>query len=69
MENKTIYAIADAASNFSSLAMKLNINLTKVYDGTMTEKELIELCQKDIFSHVSDALEIFNGILTDGINP
>lgn len=69
MENKTVYAIADSASNFANLAMKLNLALTKVYDGNITEEELIEYCRKEIQSHVADAMFIFNGILTDGINP
>ena len=69
MENKTVYAIADSASNFASLAMKLNLALTKVYDGNITEEELVEYCRKEIQNHVADAMFVFNGILTDGINP
>ncbi len=69
MENKTVYAIADSASNFASLVMKLNLALTKVYDGNITEEELIEYCREEIQNHVADAMFVFNGILTDGINP
>ena len=69
MKNETIYAILDAASEFSSLSMRLNLALTKVYDSNMTEQECIDYCRKMIQSSASDALDIFNGILTDVINP
>ena len=67
MENKTIYAIADAASMFASLAMKLNLAMTKFYDNNITEEELIQYCRKEIVSATGDSLMVFDGILEDGI--
>lgn len=67
-----IYAATDAAANFSKAANHISIILTRYMDegsGKYTEEETIEKIRDIITETIIWAPEIFNGILTDGINP
>ena len=68
MENKTIYAVTDAASAFASSAMKLNLFLARVREGTWTEQEMLDYARQELENTVNDAMFVFEGILRDGID-
>ena len=68
MENKTAYAVSDAASAFASSSAKLGLLLARVWEGVMTEEELIHLAKEEIQNTVDVAMFVFEGILRDGID-
>lgn len=73
MENMNlIYAATDAAANFSKAANQISMVLTRYMDEgneKYSEEEAIERIKDIITEAIIWAPEIFNGILTDGINP
>ena len=67
-----IYAATDAAQNFAKASAAISLILTKYMDEgnkKMTEEETVERIRNIISETIILAPEIFNGILTDGINP
>ena len=67
-----IYAATDAAQNFAKASAAISLTLTKYMDEgnkKFTEEETIERIRNIITETIILAPEIFNGILTDGINP
>ena len=68
MENKVVYAVTDAASDFASASMKLNLYLARVWEGVWTEEEMLRIVRQEIENTVNDAMFVFEGILRDGID-
>jgi hypothetical protein len=67
-----IYAATDAAANFAKAANQISMILTIYMDEgskKYSEEETIERIKDVIAETIIWAPEIFNGILTDGINP
>ena len=56
------------SSAFASSAMKLNLFLARVWEGTWTEQEMLDYARKEIENTVNDAMFVFEGILRDGID-
>lgn len=66
-----IYAATDAASFYAKTSSDISLSLSRYLDDDepISEEELIEKIREKI-SYCNDwMLEIFNGILTNGINP
>lgn len=67
-----IYAATDAAANFSKAANHISCILTRYLDegnGKYSEEEAINKIKNEIKDCITWAEEIFDGILSDGVNP
>ena len=66
-----IYAATDAASFYAKTSSEISLALTRYMDAEkpVSEEETIKKI-KMMISYCNDWMEdVFNGILTDGINP
>lgn len=66
-----IYAATDAASFYAKTSSEISLALARYMDAGehISEEETIEKI-KDLISYCNVWMEdVFNGILTDGINP
>lgn len=66
-----IYAATDAASFYAKTSSEISLTLARYMDAEepISEEETIEKI-KTLISYCNDWMEdVFNGILTDGINP
>ncbi len=67
-----IYAATNSAQNFANASAAISLVLTKYMDEgnkKVTEEEAIERIRNIISETIIWVPEIFNGFLTDGINP
>ena len=66
-----IYAATDAASFYAKTSSEISLALARYMDAgePISEEETIEKI-KTLISYCNDWMEdVFNGILTDGVNP
>ena len=66
-----IYAATDAASFYAKTSSEISLTLARYMDAgePISEEETIEKI-KTLISYCNEWMEdVFNGILTDGVNP